>query len=169
MKNPRPLTTIEILGIAIQSEIESARYYQSIKYLVRNHLLKDKLSFLVSEEQKHRRMLMDYYNSKFPDVDLSKPAVSSIPRPSIPRKGRITISTLLKTAMKSEESAEKFYFSMAQKINDIQGTILLKYLARVENGHYQLLKNELDLMEQSSQLKELKTLYQSDEAVHIGP
>jgi len=169
MKNQKPLTTIEILGIAIQSEIESARYYQSIKHLVRNPALKDKLSFLASEEQKHRRILMDYYNSKFPDVDLSRPRASSVPRPSIPRQGKVKISTLLKIAMEAEESAENFYLAMARYVNDIQGAILLRYLARVEDGHYHLLKNELDLMEQSAKLKELKALYQSDEAVHLGP
>jgi rubrerythrin len=163
------LTTIEILGIAIQSEIESARYYQAIKQAVRSDLLKDKLSFLVSEEQKHRRILMDYYNSKFPEVDLSKPPNSSVPKPIIPRKGKTTISDLLKAAMQAEENAEKFYQSMSSEMNNIQGNLLLKYLAKVENSHYHLLKAELELIQQGSKLKELKILYQSDENIHIGP
>ena len=169
MKYQKPLTTVEILGIAIQSEIESARYYQSLKHIIRSPALKDKLGFLVTEEQKHRRILMDYYNRKFPDINLSRPPVSALPRPAIPRRGTVRVSALLKIALEAEESAENFYLTMARDVNDIQGAILLRYLARVEDGHYHLLKNELDLMEQSAKLKELKALYQSDEAVHLGP
>lgn len=169
MKYQEPLTTIEILGIAIQSEIESARYYQSIKRIVRTPVLKDKLGFLVSEEQKHRRILMDYYNLKFPNVDLSKPHSSIVPKPVVPHKGRVIISDLLKAAMKAEGKAEEFYQSMASNMNDVQGNLLLKYMAKVETSHYYLLKNELDLIRQGSKIKELKILYQSDENVHIGP
>lgn len=169
MKNKRSLTTIEILGIAIQSEIESARYYQSIRAAVRSRLLKDKMSFLASEERKHRRILTEYYYQKFPNMPLSRPAKSPIPKPDIFGRGKTTVSGAFEAAMRSEKKAEDFYRVMATNMNDAQGTLLLKYLAKVENSHYQLLYNDLELIRQAGKLKQLTILYQSDENIHIGP
>jgi rubrerythrin len=169
MNNKKQLTTLEILGVAIQAEIESARYYRSIQRAVQSHLLKDKMGFLSREEQKHRRILTDYHLRKFPGVSLSGPDASLAPKPIITLKGRVAVSDLLKAAMKAEENAERFYQSMASGLNDIQGGLLLKYLARVENSHYYLLKAELELIRQGSKLKALKILYQADENIHIGP
>lgn len=169
IKLPKGLTTIAVLGIAIQSEIEAARYYQKIRRVVQSPSLKDKLGFLIGEEEKHQLILTDYYHKKFPGISVSTPFVSAVPKPVIPQKGKITVSVLLKAAMKAEVAASKFYLTLGNRINDIQGSLLLKYLSKVENSHYHLLKNELELIEQGSRIKGMKTVYQMDRAVHIGP
>ena len=44
------LTSVEVLGIAIRSEIEAAKLYERLEGKVKNSDLKEKLSFLKSEE-----------------------------------------------------------------------------------------------------------------------
>lgn len=167
MRFPGDLTTLEILGIAIQSEVQSALFYQRIKKAAKG-LLKDKLGFLVMEEKKHRQILEELYRRQFPGLTLIKPHASLVPKPTLPQKGRVTIVRLLRVAMKAEKDAEGFYLELARKMNDTQGILLIKYLARVENSHYQFLNSELNLMEQGSRIKALKNLYQADKAVHLG-
>jgi rubrerythrin len=169
MKNLSELTTLEILGIAIQSEIEAARYYQKIKRVVRSSSIKDKLNFLVGEELKHRKILVDYYRLKFPGIRLAKLPALLVPHPAVTGKGKVKVSELLKAAMEAEQATENFYLAIARRADDVPGRSLLKYLAKVEDSHYFLLKNELDLMERGREMKEMKILYQADEAVHFGP
>jgi rubrerythrin len=165
----RSFTVLEILGIAIQSEIESAKYYKHIKRLVKSPLLKDKLNFLAVEEIKHKHILFEYYKSKFPEVRLSMPISSSVPRPLIPKKGKVPVSVLLGAALKAEKESEKFYTMMLKYVNDAQGMLLLRYLAKVESSHYHILKNEVELIEQGKRVKEMRSLYQTDEIIHVGP
>lgn len=165
----RGLTTIGILGIAIQSEIEAIRYYQKIRRVVQSPVLKDKLGFLVGEEEKHQEILTDYYHQKFPGISMSKPAVTIVPKPVLPAKGKVTVSTLLKAAMKAEQEAAKFYMKFAGRVNDVQGSLILKYLSKVEDNHYYIIKNELDMIEYGTKIKGIKTIYQMDRAVHLGP
>lgn len=167
MRLPSDLTTLEILGIAIQSEVQSALFYQRIKKAARG-LLKDKLAFLVIEEKKHQQILEELYRKQFPGLTLIKPHHSLVPKPSIPKKGRVTISLLLKTAMRAERAAESFYLMLARKMNDTRSALLIRHLARMENSHYHFIKSEVNLLEQGQKIKELKNLYQSDKAVHIG-
>ncbi|MCK4908770.1 MAG: ferritin family protein [Planctomycetes bacterium] len=163
------LTTLEIVGIAIQAEEEAVKYYRQIRRLTRIPSLKNKLKFLIGEEQKHSRILADFYRRKFPDVRLVKPASSLVPKPVVQVKGKITILGLLKVSMKAELAAEKFYLDLAGRINDTRSRLLLKYLAKVEKSHHALLKNELDLIVAGSRIKELKAMYQGDRALHVGP
>jgi len=168
MKLPNNYTTLEILGIAARAEIAAAQYYKKIKSVVHSPALKDKLTFLVNEELKHKRMIEDYCRQKFPGIEMAPAPSSLVPKPMVPN-GKVTVSTLLKAAMKAELEAEKFYLSLAGNIGDISGSLLLKYMAKVENSHYQILKNEVELIDQGEKIKELKTAYQTDKAIHIGP
>ena len=88
--NQKELTTLEILGIAIQSEIESARYYRIIKHNLYSPSLREKLTFLIGEEGKHLKTLMDLYKQKFPGIKLARPKTSLVPKPKINGKGKTT-------------------------------------------------------------------------------
>lgn len=167
--NQKELTTLEILGIAIQSEIESARYYRMIKHNVYSPSLREKLTFLIGEEGKHLKILMDIYKQKFPGIKLVRPKTSLVPKPKINDKGKTTISMLLNSAMKAEQNSEKFYNRMAPQIGDIQGVLLLDYLAKSESSHYYIIKNELELIDHGKEIRQMRLLYQEDEAVHLGP
>ncbi|MBI4834232.1 MAG: ferritin family protein [Planctomycetes bacterium] len=166
MPYAKHLSALEVLGIAIMSEIEAASYYKKIKNAIKNPALKEKLSFLVGEEQKHRRILADIYHKKANGVRLSKPPDSLVPRP-ITQKGKTTVSVLLKSAMKAELDAENFYTMLIGKMKDPQASIILRYIAKMENSHYHILENEVEIISRARDLKEMMHL--TDEAVHLGP
>jgi rubrerythrin len=166
MPYAKHLSTLEVLGIAIMSEIEAASYYRKVKHAVKNPSLKDKLSFLIGEEQKHRQILTKIYHTKAQGVRLSKPPDSLVPKPIVP-KGKTTVSVLLKSAMNAELEAEKFYTMMISKMKDPQTSILLRYMAKMENNHYHILENEVEIISRARDLKEM--MHQRDEAVHLGP
>ena len=168
MKLPRTITSLEILGIAIQSEIEAIKYYRLLKKSNRSPSLNDKLNFLISEETKHQKYLESYYRKKYTGISLLRPDSELVLKPAVPT-GRVPISVLLKSAMKAELEAEKFYQEAAGHSADVQGGLLLRHLAKVENSHYFLLKNELDLIDQSDKIKEMRAIYQSDRLLHVGP
>jgi rubrerythrin len=168
MKLPKAITSLEILGIAIQSEIEAVKYYRLLKKANHSPSFNDKLNFLISEEAKHQRYLEAYYRRKYTGISLLRPDSELVLKPSVPQ-GRAPISVLLKSAMKAELEAERFYLEAATHTYDVQGGLLLRHLAKVENSHYFLLKNELDLIDQSDKIKEMRAIYQSERLVHVGP
>ena len=61
MGEDQGLSALEVLGVAIQSEIEAASLYVRMAKDVRNTSLAAKLSFLRQEEEKHRALLEDLY------------------------------------------------------------------------------------------------------------
>ena len=58
---------------AMRSEVDAHR--------VKNALLKDKLTFLASEEEKHRKIIEDVYKEEFPYKELRIPEKSHVPLP----------------------------------------------------------------------------------------
>ncbi|MFH1228245.1 MAG: ferritin family protein [Planctomycetota bacterium] len=168
MKLPTAITSLEIVGLAIQSESEAIKFYRRMRKAVHNSTVNDKLNFLINEEYKHHRALNEYYRHRFGGITLSRPDSSLVLKPSVP-KGRITISILIKSAIKTEAESEKFFLDSVAIVGDVQGTLLLRYLAKSENSHYQLLKQELEMIEQGVKIKNMKSLYQMDKNVHLGP
>jgi rubrerythrin len=72
-----------LLLAAIRSEIDSKEVYQHIADRVKNSLLKDKLNFLASEEEKHRRIIEGVYRETFGDKELHIPEKSPVPLPKV--------------------------------------------------------------------------------------
>jgi rubrerythrin len=55
-KAARGLTGLEVLGVAIRSEMEAHRFYTQARKGVQNPLLREKLSRLAADEKRHREM-----------------------------------------------------------------------------------------------------------------
>ena len=55
MTPERDFTTLEVLSIAIKSEIEAIKLYNRMKDLTKNEDLKSKLDFLISQEKQHQQ------------------------------------------------------------------------------------------------------------------
>ena len=70
-----------LLVASIRSEIDSKEIYRHIAERVNNALLKDKLTFLASEEVKHRNIIEGIYKEKFPNEELQIPEKSPVPMP----------------------------------------------------------------------------------------
>lgn len=137
--------TLESLFLAaLRSEVDSQEVYTTLANRVKNAVLKDRLKFLASEEEKHRLVLTNAYKGNFPGKELVIPGKSPVPMPQVNvADENIRISEVLLAAMKAEKAASEFYMEFSKRFD--KGTELrktLEYFAMMEEGHYDILSVE---------------------------
>lgn len=162
------LTSLEVLGIAIKSEIDAANIYEHLFNKVRNRDLGERLRFLKGEEEKHRKILEELHAKSFPDVELALPANSFVPMEVAMNRDK-TVPELIKLAMEAEKDSERFYTEMAAKSEEQSGKVLLIYLSKMEQGHYNLLANEYELISQFPDYYKVEEFHLGEEMIHLGP
>jgi rubrerythrin len=151
----------EIFGAAIRSELDSKEIYESMAKKTENFVLKDKLTFLAHEEEKHKELLENLFHKMHPNEEIPTAEKSLVPKIDVESAD---MPELLENAMESEKIEEKFYTDHAEKAGEYRD--LLLYLARIERGHYALLEAEHNLMLQ------YPDYYHKDwdtEMIHLGP
>ncbi len=138
----------ELFLAAIKSELESNKLYLKMAKKTKNGLLEDKLKFLANEEEKHRLFIEEIYKNHFPENKIVIPKISPVPLPEIKISEDLPLSILLKEAMNAEQSASKFYNSLAGRFEEgtkLKNTLL--YFSDMEKGHYKILEMEKESME----------------------
>ena len=141
-KRTRSLTGLEVLGVAIRSEMEACRFYTRALKGVQNPILREKLSRLAAEEKRHRQILEERYKRS-----------SGEEVPPVPRKGgaegkgkiskELSPEEILNLAIRMEQQAARFYQREALKTADMSGRFMLEYLADFERNHERSLQAEL--------------------------
>jgi rubrerythrin len=163
------LTFLEILGIAIKSEVNAAQVYDRLARRVKNPVLEEKLLFLKGEEEKHRSILEEMYAKNFPEVKLALPPRSLLPKVDIAMSEDTPIPALLDIAMEWEKLSEEFYADFAKRAKDAKGKAVLQYLSEIESSHYHLLKTERDFISQFPDYFNADDFHFGEEMVHFGP
>jgi rubrerythrin len=163
------LTALEVIGVAIKSEIEAAELYARMRGQVRNASLAAKLDFLRREEEKHRVMLEELYVKRFPDVDLQLPAQSAIPKLDQASLGGLTMPELFEMAMEAEQLAAGFYLREAARSRDEVSRTILRYLGNIEQGHQQMLQTEYELVSRFPNYYNADEFHIGDQMMHVGP
>ena len=137
----RSLTGLEVLGVAIRSEVEAHRFYTLVLKRVQNPILREKLSRLAAEEKRHRQILEERYRKstgeKFPPLPIRGGPEGKGPVPQ-----SLTPSEVLQLAIKMEREAAHFYQREAQKSTDRSAIFMLEYLADFERSHARSLEAE---------------------------
>ena len=141
-KAARSLTGLEVLGVAIRSEVEAYRFYTQALKGIQNPILREKLTRLAAEEKRHRQILEERYKKS-----------SGEEVPPLPRKGglegkgkmpkELGPEKTLKIAIQMERQAAQFYQREALRTADMSGRFMLEYLADFERGHERSLQAEL--------------------------
>jgi rubrerythrin len=163
------LTPLEILGVAIKSEIEAANLYRHMAGLVVNLDLQGRLSFLVQEEEKHRQILEGAYARQFPEVELALPPRSLVPTVQAAIQEGAPVPELFRLAMEAERLSEEFYGQLAGRAPEENSRTMLTYLSRMEHGHYELLRTEFEMIQRFPTYYQVKEFHLGDELVHFGP
>lgn len=158
-------TKRELFQAAIKSEKESNKVYASLATMVRNVFLREKLTYLAKEEEKHAAVLMYEFIAHFPDMELVIPEKSPVPLPEImiPDES-VPLSEIIDSAIKAEIAARDFYLSMRgifEEDDSIRKT--LNFLASMEDAHRALLTIE---RENIAQFEEYDSYW---EMMNIGP
>jgi len=141
-KSARSLTGLEVLGVAIRSEVEAYRFYTRALKGIQNPILREKLARLAAEEKRHRQILEERYKRS-----------SGEEVPPLPRKGglegkgkmpkELGPEKILKIAIQMEKQSAQFYQREALRTADMSGRFMLEYLADFERGHEWSLQAEL--------------------------
>ena len=153
-----------LLLTAIKSEIESKIAYTKLAEKIENDLLKDKLTFLANEEEKHRLIIEDIFKNHFSDKEIKIPEKTAVPLPEIQINENTPLSKILEQAMVAEKVAQEFYESLSGRFEEnskIEST--LRYFATMELGHYKLLEIEKDNVERFEEADVYWPM------VHVGP
>ncbi len=165
----RKLTSLEVVGMAIRSEEDAAKFYSHIAEMINNELVSKKYRHLAKEEAGHRKMLVDLYKKMLGDSE-NPPKIPGEPETAeggaIPKHISNSLEELLILAVKREQAAKEFYRQAAAAATDLSGKKILEYLVHVETGHEMTLKSELEAYRQD---KDWYTGETTPEMVHVGP
>lgn len=159
----------EVLAVAIRSEIEAADFYGRLLGQVKNILLRQKLSFLVTEEKKHRQILERLYGQRFPGIELKVPDKPERPKTAAGWDEKSSILDLFKLALEAERLAEQFYRDARSVMADAGSQKMLEYLSRVERSNYFLIKSEIDLLGRFPDYYDAEDFHLGEDLFHVGP
>lgn len=156
----------DLILTALKSEIESKEAYLKLAESVKNFVLKERLSFLAGEEEKHRAFFQQLYTKNFPGKPLEFPTGKSpIPLPRIKIDAEsLPLSEVLESAMEAEMAAHDFYIGLADRFEarlDLKKMLL--YIASMEMGHYKILEIERD------NAKKFEDYDSEWPMMHVGP
>lgn len=168
MEKKRTLTILEILGIAIKSEIDAVKLYEHMKKIVKNEDLAEKFEFLVSQEKKHEETLTEVYNRMFPEIELILPTKSIVPIIDEAIEKNADLKELFEIGMKAEKMAEEFYTDLSKKTNDSNAKSMLVYMAAIERSHFAILEAEFQQLDMKESIKAGEFL-DSNRLMTLGP
>jgi rubrerythrin len=164
----RKLTSLEVVGMAIRSEEDAAKFYSHIADMIDNEGVSIKYRHLAKEEAGHRKMLVELYK-KILGHEENPPQIPGKPETAegspIPKDISNSLEALLILALKREQAAKDFY-RQAAAATDLSGKRILEYLVHVETGHEMMLKSELEAYRQN---KDWYAGTTTPEMVHLGP
>lgn len=165
----RTLTSLEVVGMAIRSEEDAAKFYGHISRMIENDLVRVKYEQLAKEEAGHRKMLVALYKemtgtAEHPGRIPGEPETAE--GGAIPEDIADSIEDLLRLAVQREQDAHRFYREAAEKAKDLSGRRILEYLAGVERGHQAMLEKELESYLRD---KEWYVGQQHPAMIHLGP
>ncbi|MBS3782307.1 MAG: ferritin family protein [Candidatus Thermoplasmatota archaeon] len=157
----------EMLKGAVKAEINAREVYEHMAGRVDNFVLSERFEFLAGEEEKHEGFLRNIYESIESKGDLETPEETPVPLPYIRYGDDIDESEIIEQAMDAEMASRDFYQKMAEEAEDAglqrNPKKLLNYLAGMEQNHYEILKEEFNMM---SEFEEFDQYYP---AMHQGP
>ncbi len=132
----------KLLGYAMRAEADSDRIYTEMSNRVKNPLLVQKFRILAYEEQKHKSVLENLFQSMYPGGTPEVPEkVDARLLPAVTIGPASDLTDILHQAMAAERSALAFYAGLAKRVAPGRKKIL-GYLSKVERSHFLMLRSE---------------------------
>jgi rubrerythrin len=165
----RGLTAVEVIGLAIRSEEEAAKFYGHLSRRIKNDVVRQRYRHLAQEEMNHKEKLAALYRKMVGSDDIP-PRVPGDPDTAEggtgPEVGLESMEELLRIAVQREQEAQDFYREAASNAKDPSGERILLYLADVEHSHEMILKAELEAYLRDAQWYMGE---EGQEMIHTGP
>ena len=123
--------------------------YSKVAQEAKNPFFKNKLEALAKEEG-HRKapveLYKDLFNGKEPKTPENPDFIPEFPEIRIFKElgGTTDIKKILEGAMRAELSAKDYYESAAERMKDMRVKTIMRYMAKIEEGHYKILKQQYE-------------------------
>jgi rubrerythrin len=155
----------DLIISAIKSEVDAKAIYLKIAGGIKNALLKDRLTFIAEEEERHRQFLSGMFSKEFPGKEIVLPEKTPVPLPELSIDDEnISLVEIFERVMEAEKAAYSFYNSFSEKFDkDSNENKMLLYFASMEMGHFKLFELEKENMER---FEEFDTDWPM---MHVGP
>ena len=137
------LSVLEVLGLAIRSEMDAQAFYKKLAGSVRNRLVKQKFLALARDEAGHEAMLRKKYREA---AGKGKPALPVKVEGRARYDPKMRHAEALRLAIRLERAASNLYAKAAKKTEDISSRFMLEYLSGFERNHERLLIHELEAL-----------------------
>ncbi len=140
----------DLILLGIKSEEVAKEVYENVAKDAKNPFLKTRLRALAEEEERHRAILVELYkdlfNGKEPEPPENPDFIPEFPEIKIFREiGETTdMRKILEGAMQAELSAKHYYDSIADMMDDARINRIMRYMAKIEEGHYKILKQQYE-------------------------
>ncbi len=140
----------DLILLGIKSEEVAKETYTNLAKDAKNPFLKSRLEELAKEEDRHKEILVELYkdlfNGKEPNPPENPDFIPEFPEIRIFKElGGITdIRKVLEGAMQAELSAKEYYESIANMMDNVRIKTIMKYMAKIEEGHYKILKQQYE-------------------------
>jgi rubrerythrin len=143
----KKLTSLEVLGVAIRSEVDAQTLYREMAQRATNPVVRERFYLLESEEVQHQTILQKKFNKLYPNVPFKMPPSVLPPKASSAALRRdLDVLDLLDIAIAEEQHSKEMYSRAASQSTDLSGKAMLKFLADTEYSHLMSLTAERDLL-----------------------
>ncbi len=159
----------QVIGVAIRSEVDAAAFYTRLQERVKNVLLVQKLKFLATEEEHHRKILEKLFGQRYSDKPMEVPEQSLMPPVGASLGADPSVPELFQAALKAEETAEAFYEEAGMLAEEEGSRRILAYLGRVERSHQAMIKSEMDLLNRFPDYYDVEDFHLGQDLFHVGP
>ncbi len=140
----------ELILLGIKSEEVARDVYLKLAEGAKNPFLQTRLKALGEEEERHREIMVNLYKDLFEGKEPNPPDnpdfIPEFPEIRIFREiGETTdMRKILEGAMQAELSAKEYYEEIANMMEDKRIKTIMKYMAKIEEGHYKILKQQYE-------------------------
>jgi len=140
----------DLILLGIKSEEVAKEVYEGVARDAKNPFLRTRLTALAQEEERHRDILVELYkdlfNGKEPRPPENPDFIPEFPEIRLFKElgGTTDVRKILEGAMQAELSAKDYYESIAKMMKDPKIQTIMRYMAKIEEGHYKILKQQYD-------------------------
>jgi len=136
----------DVLGMAVKTEIQGRKFYLKLAEEVKNPEVKKKIQSLADDEQRHERVVIDFYRKTLgkEPANLPEKGIPDIVKAisSMDVNSRSQVLQVLDMAVEAELLSAKFYHHGATLTADPKTKRMFEQLEKEEDGHYNFLVAE---------------------------
>jgi len=142
---PGDMSPLQILEMGIYNEASARDFYLSVGETIKNISGKEKFENLANDEKRHREILEDWYKKESGGKDFPFDP-EKVKKIKVEVKDHTSAFEAIDLALEAERQAYLFYTEAGKRTKDEKGREIFAKLAEEEDGHYQKLSAERNII-----------------------